>query len=388
MVYDDERFAYANNPPVAGTTARRGSGPEADAIDLNQAYITLGNQKEFPLSLKVGRQELIYGEERLVGASAWNNIGRVFDAAKVRWETPWFGADFFASRVVIPEDGRFNVNNDYEWFSGVYATINHVPKNLMEVYFLSRNASTKAIAAEPSPQAPQPSARDIYTVGGRVKSRPGEFGNWDYTVEGAYQFGNFKDLRKGINSPRLDQDAFMFVAQGGYTFKDAWATPRLGAEYAFGSGDNDPNDNKHGTFDNLFPTNHKFYGFMDFFSLQNVHDVRAIFQLKPHARVSVSLEGHGFWLANTHDNFYNSGGTPRGGISSGGGAGYGIDASYSSFVGTEVELVAGWAVTRFAQLEAGYGHFFTGRYIDQSLSSPAFGSRDADWFYAQLSVSF
>jgi hypothetical protein len=104
--------------------------------------------------------------------------------------------------------------------------------------------------------------------------------------------------------------------------------------------------------------------------------------------VSVSLEGHGFWLANTHDNFYNSGGTPRGGISSGGGAGYGIDASYSSFVGTEVELVAGWAVTRFAQLEAGYGHFFTGRYIDQSLSSPAFGSRDADWFYAQLSVSF
>jgi len=40
----------------------------------------------------------------------------------------------------------------------------------------------------------------------------------------------------------------------------------------------------------------------------------------------------------------------------------------------------------FRQLEAGYGHFFTGKYIQQSLSSPAFGSRDADWFYVQLNL--
>jgi len=46
----------------------------------------IGNHKEFPVSLKVGRQELSYGEERLVGAFAWNNIGRVFDAVKVRWQ--------------------------------------------------------------------------------------------------------------------------------------------------------------------------------------------------------------------------------------------------------------------------------------------------------------
>ena len=47
---------------------------------------------------------------------AWNNIGRVFDAAKIRWQNEWFGADFFASKVVIPEDGRLNVNNDYDFF--------------------------------------------------------------------------------------------------------------------------------------------------------------------------------------------------------------------------------------------------------------------------------
>ena len=181
----------------------------------------------------------------------------------------------------------------------------------------------------------------------------------------------------------------MFVAQGGYIFADWWATPRLGLEYSYSSGDSNPNDGRHGTFDNLFPTNHKFYGYMDFASLQNIQDVRGIFQLKPTTRMCVALEGHGFWLANTHDNFYNVAGAPRGGIAATpAGTGYGINPSYSDFLGTELDVIAGYAVTRFAQLEAGYGHFFTGNYIQQSFHSPAFGSKDANYVYLQTTINF
>lgn len=389
FVQDDERFAYFANPVPPQTSNRNGLGPESDQFDLHQAYIMVGNHKEFPVSVKLGRQELSYGEERLVGAFAWNNIGRVFDAAKVRWQNAWFGADFFSSRVVIPEDERFNVNNDYDYFSGFYATSAKIPKHLLDFYFLARNSGQQAISAEPAPQFPQPGARDIYTVGGRLKSKPGDLGNWDYTLEGAYQFGNFRDRRLGAVSKRLEQDAFMFVAQGGYTFTDTWATPRLGLEYSFGSGDDNATDDKHGTFENLFPTNHKFYGYMDFVSLQNIHDVRGIFQLKPHPQVSIAIEGHGFWLADTHDNFYNVGGAPRGGVAATpAGNGYGINPSYDAFVGTELDIIVGVAVTRYAQIEVGYGHFFAGDYIASSLSSAAFGSRDADFFYAQLNVNF
>jgi hypothetical protein len=382
----DERFAYANNPAVPGTIKTRGDGPESDFLDLHQAYLTIGNHKEFPISLKVGRQEMIYGEERLIGAFGWNNIGRVFDAVKVRWQNEWFGADFFASRPVIPEDGKFNVENDYDLFSGMYATSTKIPKHLLDVYFLARNSSQKAIVAEARPQFPQPSARDIYTIGGRLKSQPGQLGNWDYSIEGAYQFGDYRDRRLGATSAYLTQDAFMAVLQGGYTFADAWATPRLGAEYSYSSGDGNPNDGTHGTFDNLFPTNHKFYGYMDFISLQNIQDVRAIFQLKPTPRVSVAVEGHGFWLANTHDNFYNVGGASRGGIAATPGNNYGINPNYSAFVGTELDVIAGVAVTRFAQFEVGYGHFFVGDYVKQSLS--AVGSHDADYVYTQATINF
>ena len=388
FVTGDDRFAYFAAPLPPQTVNRRGQGPESDPVDLHQAYVTLGNHKEFPVSLKIGRQELSYGEERLVGAFGWNNIGRVFDAAKARWQNSWFGVDFFASRVVIPEDQNFNVNNDYDWFSGFYATSPLIPKHLLDVYFFARNADQKAISAVPSPQAPQPSARDIYTVGGRIKSKPSELGNWDYFLDGAYQFGNFRDRRLGANSPKLEHDAYMFVANGGYTFADAWGQPRLALEYCYGSGDSNPTDDKHETFENLFPTNHKFYGYMDFFSLQNIHDIRAIIQIKPTPRWSIALEAHAFWLADTSDNLYNVGGAPRGGITPTPGNNYGINPGYDSYVGSEIDIVAGYALTRYAQIEAGYGHFFTGDYIDSSLSAPAVGSADANFFYLQLNVNF
>jgi hypothetical protein len=160
-------------------------------------------------------------------------------------------------------------------------------------------------------------------------------------------------------------------------------------EYAHGSGDSNPQDGKHETFDNLYPTNHRFYGYMDFLSLQNLHNVRGILQLKPHKRVSMALEGHGFWLADTHDSLYNAAGVPRGGVGpTATGNGYGINPGYSNFVGTELDFIAGYALSRFAQLEAGYGHFFVGDYVQSSLSAPGFGSKDADFIYVQATLTF
>lgn len=390
LAQSDQRWAYANNPPVAGTVAKKGDGPEADSIELHQAIVGVGNLKEFPLALKLGRMEMSYGDERLIGAFGWNNIGRTFDAAKVRWQNVWFGVDLFASRPVIPQNGVFDVPNDHDFFSGFYATSLKVPRNILDLYFLARNSSPQAAAAVPSPQFPQPSARDIYTIGFRLKSRPGEFGPWDYSLESAYQFGNFVDKRPGLNTPtaRLDQSAYMVAAQAGYTFADLWATPRLGLEYDFSSGDRNPFDNQHETFDNLFPTNHKFYGYMDFVSLQNIHDIRASLTLKPTTRLSLAIEGHGFWLADTHDSFYNVAGAARGGTAPTPGTGYGVNPGYSRFVGTEIDAVASYAVTRFAQVEAGYGHFFAGDYIQQSLSNPNFGSQAANFVYAQVNINF
>lgn len=391
--YTAEWFSvFAEGRHSSSSGDDRNPNPESDGpLDLHQAYLTLGNHKEFPVSLKVGRQELSYGDERLVGAFAWNNIGRVFDAAKLRWQNPYFAADFFSGRVIIPDDNAFNMANDYDWFSGVYASTKLIPKQTTELYFLSRNtaAGSPTLSGVGSPALLNgPSARDIYTVGLRLKSAPGEFGNWDYTVELMGQFGHFNDPALPAASRSLEHQAYALFAGGGYTWTGLAYTPRLGLEYNWGSGDSNPTDDKHETFENLFPTNHKFYGYMDFASLQNLHNVRFTASMKPIARLSLTAEGHAFWLAETSDNFYAVNGARRGGIAATPGTGYGLNPGYGNYVGSEVDLVASYAVSPLASLEVGYGHFFKGEYIKQTFSAPTHGSTDADYVYIQAVFNF
>lgn len=372
-----------------------GASPESDGpVDLHQAYVYLGNHKEFPVSLKVGRQELNYGDERLVGGFAWNNIGRVFDGAKLRWQNAWFGVDAFATRLVVPDDNNFNMSSEYEHFSGLYFNTKLVPKNWTEFYVLARNVSPQAASLFAPNTTPAPfnnSARDVYTVGARFRSATNEWGNFDYTVEVAGQFGDWKRPGTGIRAgERDDHRAFAAVINAGYTFPDAFGKPRVALEYAFASGDSDPNDGTHETFDNLFPTNHKFYGYMDIVAWENIHNIRAIYSIKPHPRVSLAVEGHAFWLADTRDRFYNVASLPRAGANAAGnpgsGTGYGINPDYDAFIGTEIDLVGGFIINRFTNFEAGYAHFFRGGYIKDTFSKT--GSEDADWLYAQLLVRF
>ncbi|MFO1512444.1 MAG: alginate export family protein [Verrucomicrobiota bacterium] len=370
---------FAEGRNSASYNDKRTPEPEEDSTDLNQAYLVVGNAKEFPITAKVGRQELIYGDERLVGASDWNNLGRVFDAAKLRYENDAFWVDAFASRVVLANDGVFNVDNDYDWFSGLYAsTRTIIPKQETQLYFLARNTGAQSpTATTGSPQAGGPTARDIYTAGFRIKSLPGQFGGWDYDAECAGQFGDFYDATLTND---LNHLAFAAHAGGGYTWTEAMGTPRLGLEYNFASGDSNPTDGKHGTFENLFPTNHKFYGYMDFFSWQNLHNVRFTSALKPVKGLTVTLDYHLFWLANTEDFFYTVNGAARRT------GGYGINANNGNFAGSEVDLVATYTVKNWANVQAGYGHFFRGDYVKESLV--ASGSQDANWFYAQVALNF
>jgi hypothetical protein len=391
--YTAEWFSVFVEGRSSGSTGdKRNPNPESDGpFELHQAYVTVGNHKEFPVSLKIGRQELSYGDERLIGAFDWNNIGRVFDAAKLRWQNPYFAADLFSGRVILPRDNHFNMPNDYDWFSGLYLSSKLIPKQITEFYVLSRNTSAKSPNVLVSTATPAilkgPAARDIYTAGVRVKSNPGELGNWDYSAELIGQYGHFNDPAIAtIGARSLEHEAFAVYAGGGYTWMQSAYAPRVGLEYNFASGDSNPNDDKHETFENLFPTNHKFYGYMDLVSLQNIHNVRLTATIKPLPRLTLQLDGHAFWLADTHDNFYAVTGARRGGIAATPGTGYGINPNYDSYVGSEVDLIGTYAIAPYASLQVGYGHFFRGEYVKQSLS--AVGSGDANWVYIQTTFSF
>lgn len=373
--------AYAEGRNSFEQWDRRTPSPDLDGFNLRQAYLSLGNPEQFPVVAKVGRQELLYGEERFVGIGDWSNAGRTFDAAKLRSEGLGWWVDAFAGRVVVPDNGQFAVANDYDWLMGLYgSTKSLLPWQEMQFYALSRNTAPGApnAIAQGIPGTPT-TARDIYTVGTRWVSLPGKLGGWDYSFEAAGQFGSINQA-----NVRRDQESFGIFASGGHTWKTAWASPRLGVGYEFGSGDSDPNDGKNQTFENLFGTNHRFYGAMDLFCQRNMQIPRLVGSLKPAANLNVSTEVLFFWLADTHDLLYPESGSGRNQN------GYGRHPGFDRFVGTEFDFVATYAFKKFADLQLGYGHFFVGEYIKQSVGSVAAngGAVDADWFYVQARLNF
>jgi hypothetical protein len=357
----------------------RNPSPDSDHFELRQAWVGIGNPQQFPLTAKVGRQELLYGDQRLVGPADWLNIGRTFDAFKFRYAASNFWVDAFAAQQVMTDKHGFNASDDHDRLSGVYASTPALPRfQETQLYFLAHNVERRPPTEQNDKLQPLASPRDIYTIGARVKSLPGALGNWDYEGEAAGQFGRFKF---SDTAPSLEQRAYAVHAAGGYTWNQVPWSPRLGLEDNYASGDGNANDRQHGTFDNLFPSNHGLYGIMDFFSWQNMQDLRASAAIRPLPNLTVKLDGYAFWLADTHDYFYQSTEAPR---KTGG---YGINPSAGNYVGSELDLLAAYALPYGLSVQGGYGHFFAGDYVQASLAHGP-GARDADYLFAQVYFNF
>ena len=391
----DSREINSDRPDFPGVMGAEGD----DAFDLRQGYIEIGNSKEFPLSLKIGRQILSYGDERLVGSFDWNNIGRTFDAAKLRWEAKNWWLDAFASSVVVPTRGKYNQsdfvngteNHRSQVFSGVYFSTTAIPVQTTDLYVFHLHENDNPLYL--------PAAigdTNFVTLGARIKSNPGAFApqppapapdgkaiadgksaplplppkkpvGFDYDAEGAFQTGKVRGLTL---------TAFAVHGGIGYTFDVPWL-PRLGVAYNYGSGDSDPHDHQIETFQNLFPTNHKFYGQMDVFSWQNMHDLEVSVKAQPLKKVSLKAEFHAFWLASNEDVWYRANGAtavrPLNALAE----------NANTYAGSEVDVTAQWSVTKNVALEAGYSHFFAGSYLKDTGAHD-----DADFGYVQATISF
>ncbi len=349
-----------------------------DQMDLYQAYASLGDPTRFPLTARIGRQELSYGDQRFVGKADWSNLGRSFDAIKLRLENSYGWVDAFAGRVVLPDNGNLNVSNDYDNLAGIYASSPVLmPWQDSQFYFLARNSGPQAVNSSSTGIPASPSTqRDIYTIGTLWKSHPQALAGWDYSMELAFQFGS---VYSKTLLDRLDQQSYGIFLNAGYTWEKSFGKPRLGIAYEHGSGDSDPTDGKVQTFENLFGTQHKPYGLMDLVGPRNMHIPKLEISVKPVKGLTLGADYLFFIMANTHDYFYPEAGGGRSGN------GYGINPDNGRFAGSEIDLYANYTINSWANYQIGYGHFFTGDYINQSVG-PAV--TDADWFYTQLSLTF
>ena len=83
--------------------------------------------------------------------------------------------------------------------------------------------------------------------------------------------------------------------------------PWIRGGYNYGSGDGDPNDDRHGTFFQALPTP-RLYARTPFFNMMDTADAFGELTLRPSARLTLRTDVHDLRLANSHDLWYAGGG--------------------------------------------------------------------------------
>ena len=370
----DSREFFSGRPLIPGASGAEGD----DSFDLRQAYVDISDYSKCPWGLKVGRQILSYGDERLVGAFDWNNFGRTFDAVKLTYKTKGFTLDAFTSSPVVITGKNYNQSDLFNGtensrglvFSGVYATFDELPFGALDLYSLFINeprGNTSNVQGGVSTTGANARHSDFVTLGTRVKGDPKKLHGLEFQGEFAYQVGDVRGL---------SLNAFAANVGAGYNF-DLPMKPRIYAEYNFASGDGNSADGNVGTFQNLFPTNHKFYGIMDLFAWQNLHNAMLSFKVTPCKNVTAQVDYNAFWLADTNDTWYRANGItavrPLNATS----------RAASDYVGSEVDFIVTWNACKYVQIQGGYSHFFAGDY----LKGTGFHS-DADFGYVQATITF
>ncbi|KPJ72301.1 MAG: hypothetical protein AMK72_05480 [Planctomycetes bacterium SM23_25] len=332
--------------------------PFFDQVDVKQAFVEAKHIGGSPFGFKIGRQAITYADRRIFGPGDWGNVGRYWwDAAKLYIDTKPVQVDLLFGQRVVSEQIHWNEQHfDFDMF-GAYARFRQLPCQLDAFYLVRYDDHDTARR-----NAGRGHERR-HTIGAYAS---GTFGkNWDAGGTLAAQFGQWG---------RNEIEAYGANAWLGYTFDHPW-TPRVAAEFSYASGDRDPADNKHQTFDGVFGAVDCFYGRMNLVAWMNLMDYQATFSVKPLKNVTLSCDYHYFALASDADAWYYCNGQPER---------TGRVAGSGTFLGQEIDLLAKWQVTRNVELFAGYARFFGGSVV---ADTPA-GRNDADWAFVQFTYSF
>lgn len=346
-VQPTEEIRFFVQPQISRTFAQEEStvanGNNIDDFDLHQGYVDFFLPGE-RASLRLGRQELSYGNERLLGAFGWSNVGRSHDGVKVRGEWDSFWIDSFFSWI------QRSAGNQY--LAGSYGHWAPTDKMIYEPFFLFWTDRDGGAGGRPV---------ELYTMGDRLVLKSGR---WESDWDGGLQLGQ---------SAGKNVLAFFGHAAGSYTFDTATSKPRVGLEYNIASGDKTPNGGSVRGFNQLFPTNHDKYGFMDLVGLRNIHNLRGSLSLSPKEKWKIGFDYHAFFLFHPEDGLYQaSGAQVRAGAS-----------GASRFAGQEGDLLLQYQWNSHADFLLGYSVFLAGDFLGDTGVK-----KNAHFLYAQTVVSF
>jgi hypothetical protein len=386
-----------------------GGGGNNGRLGVRAAYMLIRNFAGVQgLSVKAGRQYVIFGNHSMFGHFDWANTGYSHDGIMLQYSTKawdvyagWFrNSETDIGQAAPVGSGQNNLttssgvnngtaNKDVDMYI-LYNQIKSVPGFLIEPYYiLYSNRLDSADNRAQGLGTAKHSNQTRHNVGNRIEMRKG---NFDLINEVVWQFGQMGDtggtnaVQNGYgNQKNLHINAWATRNWIGYThYQSSWK-PRFAINFDYASGDGRANCNVNtnggpcstaNTFENMFPTNHIHMGYMDVQAWKNMMSPSANFQARPSKDDHIELWYTNLNLANSRDNWYRG---------SQGVYVWSRQNNTKRHIGDEIDFT--WThmfMDGKVAFQATYGHLFAGGYIQENLGS----SVDQSWAYAQLWMNF
>jgi hypothetical protein len=366
-------FAELINGVMLGTT-KTPSSFEQDPLDVLQIFgdvVVPGN-----VTLRVGRQDLMFGSSRLMSLRESPNVRRTFDGARAFWTAgKKTRIDAFLVRPVTPKVDVFDdVRDTTQLVWGVYATapVPSVTGLVLDLYYLGLDRR-----GAPFSQGTADELR--HTVGVRLSGKRTGFdldeeefnfgphgpadvdSKFDWDVEGAFQFGSF-----GSASIR----AWLLSSNSGYTFAEVPLSPRLGLKADAASGDGNLQDNRLETFNPLFPAL-RYYSLVRLFEPANLLNVQPSITALLGKDLNASLAWSALWRESAADAFYAPPLVP-----------VKDTITRDRFIGQQASALLAWKANAHLVIAANYAHFSPGGSVRQA------GGRSGDFVLVLAQFKF
>ena len=324
---------------------------DENRLDLEQAFAAYAVPvADGTVKLRLGRQEMGFDLQRFVAVRDGPNVRQAFDAAWADYETgPWRLIGFYSQPV---QNRNLRAFDDYSsghlTYGGIRLERDDIGPGRLSVYYSRYTQDSARFLTVAGNER-----RDIFDI-----RYAGGLDGWDWDLEGMGQTGQ-------IDNERVQAWAFGNI--GGYSWKTAFWSPRLGLQFDGASGDSNPHDHVLETFNPLFPNGYYvtlagYTGYVNFIHL------KPSLTLHPLASVTLLAAVGMQWRQTTADAVYTQ---PN--IAVAGTAGKG-----GSYTGTYGQFRADWRMTSHVSSAVEAVHFAIGDAIRRA------GGHDSDYLGVEI----
>ena len=324
---------------------------------------------EFPLvntlSAKVGRQVIALDDDRIFGSLDWHPAGRSHDAVNLNWKASekWMLRGFLAynqSGATIGAPLNVNTPSGQNFTPGAGQDYQHL-EAVHAHYNISGTQQLSFLLANLGYRTNDSADQNTQTWGAHYTGKSDQL-----------NYGASAYLQTGKNAAGAKKSAYMFAVNTGYKFSPIFGLA-AGVDYLSGNASNDTSG-KDKKFSPFSGTNHKFYGFMDYFFVgaPGSNAAPSAGLLNPYLTANVRT-GEKSNLSATFHYFAPA-------------AKFEASGKKHSSYGSEIDLVYNLKVQPFVGLQLGYSTYFANDGT-KALKGTTNQRGYQDWFWCSLNIN-